>query len=285
MEPNVDDVEINFSENFDADSNLDGLVEGSMYYSLDGQYNGYNAEEGCLIIGTPMTDNQIAETTGSIAYAESLGTNAESTGSVAQGNGIPDAFTGLIAFQGGGESCGSVAYGESGESTGSVAHGESGESAGSVAFSGSGESCGSIAFDYQTQGNSQLSIKIGNADPVMLASSTRTTANIPFRLKDDTFILIYSSAPNVAAARFRSSVAASTDCVKLFGIKFSIDGVVTKGDVNGDGSVTIGDIVAVVNIIAGNTGNYNLDAADANKDGTISVGDIVTIVNIISGND
>ena len=57
------------------------------------------------------------------------------------------------------------------------------------------------------------------------------------------------------------------------------------GDVNKDGSVTIGDIVAVVNIIAGNTGNYNLDAADANKDGTISVGDIVTIVNIISGND
>jgi uncharacterized repeat protein (TIGR02543 family) len=57
------------------------------------------------------------------------------------------------------------------------------------------------------------------------------------------------------------------------------------GDANKDGSVTIGDIVAVVNIIAGNTGNYNLDAADANKDGTISVGDIVTIVNIISGNN
>ena len=56
------------------------------------------------------------------------------------------------------------------------------------------------------------------------------------------------------------------------------------GDVNGDGNVTIGDIVAVVNIIAGNTGNYDLNAADANQDGTISVGDIVTIVNIISGN-
>ena len=56
------------------------------------------------------------------------------------------------------------------------------------------------------------------------------------------------------------------------------------GDANKDGSVTIGDIVAVVNIIAGSTGSYNLNAADANQDGTISVGDIVTIVNIISGN-
>ena len=57
------------------------------------------------------------------------------------------------------------------------------------------------------------------------------------------------------------------------------------GDANKDGNVTIGDIVAVVNIIAGNTGNYNLNAADANNDGTVSVGDIVTIVNIISGNN
>ena len=57
------------------------------------------------------------------------------------------------------------------------------------------------------------------------------------------------------------------------------------GDVNGDGNVTIGDIVAVVNIIAGSTGNYNLNAADANNDGTISVGDIVAIVNIMSGNN
>lgn len=57
------------------------------------------------------------------------------------------------------------------------------------------------------------------------------------------------------------------------------------GDANNDGSVTIGDIVSVVNIIAGNTGNYNLKAADANKDGNVSVGDIVTIVNIMSGNN
>jgi hypothetical protein len=57
------------------------------------------------------------------------------------------------------------------------------------------------------------------------------------------------------------------------------------GDANNDGSVTVGDIVSVVNIMTGNTGNYNLKAADANKDGTFSVGDIVTIVNIISGNN
>ena len=56
------------------------------------------------------------------------------------------------------------------------------------------------------------------------------------------------------------------------------------GDANNDGQVTIGDIVSIVNIIAGDTEGYNLKAADANKDGNVSVGDIVAIVNIISGN-
>ena len=73
---------------------------------------------------------------------------------------------------------------------------------------------------------------------------------------------------------------AGTDIVSSFNVE-----AVLLGDANKDGNVTIGDIVSVVNIIAGNTGNYNLKAADANKDGTISVGDIVSIVNIMAGNN
>lgn len=56
------------------------------------------------------------------------------------------------------------------------------------------------------------------------------------------------------------------------------------GDVNRDGSVDVGDISAIVNIIFGDIDpNYNLDAADANKDGSIDVGDLSAIVNIIFG--
>ena len=56
------------------------------------------------------------------------------------------------------------------------------------------------------------------------------------------------------------------------------------GDANQDKIVSIGDIIAVVNIIAGKVSGYDLTAADANKDGKVSIGDIITIVNMIAGN-
>ena len=55
------------------------------------------------------------------------------------------------------------------------------------------------------------------------------------------------------------------------------------GDANQDKIVSIGDIIAVVNIIAGKVSGYDLTAADANKDGKVSIGDIITIVNMIAG--
>ncbi len=50
------------------------------------------------------------------------------------------------------------------------------------------------------------------------------------------------------------------------------------GDVNGDGTVDIDDVNAVINIILGATA---IDAADVNGDGTIDIDDVNTIINII----
>ena len=56
------------------------------------------------------------------------------------------------------------------------------------------------------------------------------------------------------------------------------------GDVNGDGIVGIGDIVAVTNIMAGNTAYMRMAAnADVNGDGEVGIGDIVAITNIMAG--
>ena len=61
-----------------------------------------------------------------------------------------------------------------------------------------------------------------------------------------------------------------------------------KGDVNGDGEVTITDAVVIVNMILGNeTGNanetagFNATAADVNGDKAITITDAVGVVNII----
>ena len=56
------------------------------------------------------------------------------------------------------------------------------------------------------------------------------------------------------------------------------------GDVNGDGEVNVGDLVAISNYMAGDN-SVSKDAADVNKDGEVNVGDLVAISNIMSGNE
>ena len=53
-----------------------------------------------------------------------------------------------------------------------------------------------------------------------------------------------------------------------------------KGDVNGDGEITVADVNAIINIIINNTGNMK---GDVNGDGEITVADINTVIGIILG--
>ena len=55
-----------------------------------------------------------------------------------------------------------------------------------------------------------------------------------------------------------------------------------KGDVNMDGHIDVGDIMGIINIMAGQPGQLNVTAADVNDDGSIDVGDIMGIINIMA---
>ena len=55
-----------------------------------------------------------------------------------------------------------------------------------------------------------------------------------------------------------------------------------RGDVNGDGQVTIADVTSLVNIILGNQGG-DTSVADLNGDGQITIADVTSLVNIILG--
>lgn len=55
-----------------------------------------------------------------------------------------------------------------------------------------------------------------------------------------------------------------------------------KGDVNGDGTVDVADISAIISQMAG-TAQYA--AADVNGDGTVDVADISNVISIMAGND
>ncbi|MCR5131831.1 MAG: dockerin type I repeat-containing protein [Prevotella sp.] len=56
-----------------------------------------------------------------------------------------------------------------------------------------------------------------------------------------------------------------------------------KGDVNGDGTVTIADVTELVNIILGKAENYDVNVADVNGDGSVTIADVTELVNIILG--
>ena len=56
------------------------------------------------------------------------------------------------------------------------------------------------------------------------------------------------------------------------------------GDVNSDGEVGIGDIVAITNVMAGiNADEATKASADVNGDGEVGIGDIVAVTNIMAG--
>ena len=53
------------------------------------------------------------------------------------------------------------------------------------------------------------------------------------------------------------------------------------GDINGDGTVSVIDVVQVINMILG--GSDIDSAADLNDDGNVDVLDVIIMVNIILG--
>ena len=70
---------------------------------------------------------------------------------------------------------------------------------------------------------------------------------------------------------------------------FPYDGTGTSdvvlGDVNGDGSVKIGDVTALINsLLSEDASDISLAVADCNHDGKVSIGDVTALINyLLSG--
>jgi len=75
----------------------------------------------------------------------------------------------------------------------------------------------------------------------------------------------------------------------LYGIEVRYAKASLLGDVNRDGSVTIADVTALVNIILGKDNvqpyKYDHDAADVNTDTSITIADVNALVTIVLGKD
>ena len=57
---------------------------------------------------------------------------------------------------------------------------------------------------------------------------------------------------------------------------------VTRGDVNGDGSVNISDVTSLIDyLLTGNASGINLSGADCNQDGSINISDVTTLIDYL----
>jgi hypothetical protein len=55
-----------------------------------------------------------------------------------------------------------------------------------------------------------------------------------------------------------------------------------KGDVTGDGIVSVSDVVEIISyVFGGNASNSNAAAADVNGDGKVTIADIVMVIDSI----
>ena len=109
-------------------------------------------------------------------------------------------------------------------------------------------------------------------------SSTNSATSGTFILSADD--LDAQKIYKVEAATYRSYIAE-------IAFQTPLSKPVVRGDVNGDGSITIADVTALVNIIL-ETDNANAsanDAADMNEDGSITIADVTMLVNMILGKE
>lgn len=60
-------------------------------------------------------------------------------------------------------------------------------------------------------------------------------------------------------------------------------GAFTRGDVNGDGSVTIADVSALIDYLLDNSNIINLAGADCNTDNEITIADVSSLIDMLLG--
>ena len=97
------------------------------------------------------------------------------------------------------------------------------------------------------------------------------------------WIPVADADPSASVVACRAYLVPSEDKAKesISCVFRHLDDVEVPSDVNMDGEVDSNDVVAVVNIIAGMTGDDSVEDADINGDGKTDIADIIALINLL----
>ena len=136
---------------------------------------------------------------------------------------------------------------------------------------------GKVTVNAETTGNMTLKVKVGNGETVEMELEGKQKMKFPYNVSEESLVYIFAGTTDESTARGTAEEPAS---LKIYGIEWQSDSV--KGDLNGDGNIDVGDIMAIINFMAAPKGEP--EAYDLNNDGSVDVGDIMAIINIMEKN-
>ena len=149
-----------------------------------------------------------------------------------------------------------------------------------------------ISFDYRANKEATAYTQM-HAEPANYLNYTgigNVNFNIGWQHFEQSGIITNAQSPqdNMQTICFNLAVRKAATTYYFDNIVFEIDedhvAQVLPGDVNGDGTITIQDVVAIVDYTLGKGSSaFNEKAADVTGDGQINVSDVVGVVNILLG--
>jgi hypothetical protein len=176
---------------------------------------------------------------------------------------------------------------------------------------------GKISFDVQTLNGHAMKVMVGDAAPVIVEKAEKGTVEIPYNVAEPTYVYAYNAGKvgNANSARSIQKGKMTTVHIKVYGttvkpskvkqsnsaaqasggeyqgetpgmkgqgIETNEEIEASKGDVNGDETANVADIVGIANAVMGNhSAMFDKRAADLNGDGIVNAEDIVELVNKI----
>ena len=70
LEPMGDGETVNIGDNIDGDTDLDGNIVGNILYNVSSGNGEFDAEEGCIVVSTPTSDETMGELSGKDVFGE-----------------------------------------------------------------------------------------------------------------------------------------------------------------------------------------------------------------------